>query len=103
VSLARRASAEFAGTGLLVAAVVGSGIMAQRLSPNILADVIFGLRAVAWSHTHRDGGHLWLGETVATAGLVLLAVAGIAWWYPDARRTADTVVVPYTEPEAVSS
>ena len=34
VNLARRASAEFAGTGLLVAAVIGSGIAAVRLSPN---------------------------------------------------------------------
>src|SRR5215469_1626995 len=33
-ALARRASAEFAGTGLLVAAVVGSGIAAARLSPH---------------------------------------------------------------------
>jgi glycerol uptake facilitator-like aquaporin len=31
--LARRALAEFTGTGLLVAVVVGSGIMAVRLSP----------------------------------------------------------------------
>jgi glycerol uptake facilitator-like aquaporin len=34
VSLARRASAELAGTGLLVAAVIGSGIAAARLSPH---------------------------------------------------------------------
>ena len=34
VQLARRAFAEFLGTGLLVAVVVGSGIMAARLSPN---------------------------------------------------------------------
>jgi len=32
-ALARRLLAEFTGTGLLVAVVVGSGIMAQRLSP----------------------------------------------------------------------
>ena len=32
-ALARRALAEFAGTGMLVAVVVGSGIMAARLSP----------------------------------------------------------------------
>ncbi len=32
-SLARRALAEFIGTGLLVAAVIGSGIAASRLSP----------------------------------------------------------------------
>jgi glycerol uptake facilitator-like aquaporin len=31
--LARRLLAEFTGTGLLVAVVVGSGIMAARLSP----------------------------------------------------------------------
>ena len=31
--LARRALAEFTGTGLLVSVVVGSGIMAVRLSP----------------------------------------------------------------------
>ena len=33
-ALARRLAAEFLGTGLLVTAVVGSGIMASRLSPN---------------------------------------------------------------------
>jgi glycerol uptake facilitator-like aquaporin len=239
VSLARRASAEFAGTGLLVAAVVGSGIAAARLSPHdtglqllenaiatalalgaliltfgpvsgahfnpvvsladwwlgrrahtglspaelagyagaqiagaiaggVLANLMFELPAVAWSHTHRDGGHLWLAEIVATSGLVLLIVAlarsrrsgaapaavgayigaaywftsstsfanpavtvgraftdtfaGIApssvlgfvtaqllggllavaastWWYPDATRAADAVVVPHSAQE----
>ncbi|MFI5491638.1 aquaporin [Actinoplanes sp. NPDC051859] len=34
MSLARRASAEFTGTALLVTAVVGSGIAASRLSPH---------------------------------------------------------------------
>ena len=33
MTLARRASAELAGTALLTAAVVGSGIAAARLSP----------------------------------------------------------------------
>jgi glycerol uptake facilitator-like aquaporin len=32
ISLARRLAAEFAGTAFLVAAVVGSGIMAERLA-----------------------------------------------------------------------
>jgi arsenate reductase len=144
--LGQRASAEFAGTGLLVAAVVGSGIAAARLSPQdvglqllenaiatalalgaliltfgpvsgahfnpvvsavdwwvgratrtgliaaelgayvvaqvaggvggaVLADLMFGLPAVAWSHTRRVGGHLWLAEVVATGGLVLLIFA----------------------------
>jgi arsenate reductase len=241
VSLARRVSAEFAGTGLLVAAVVGSGIAAARLSPHdaglqllenaiatalalgvliltfgpvsgahfnpvvsvadwwlgrrtgkglsgtalggyvvaqvlgaiagaVLGDVMFGAPAVAWSHTHRSGGHLWLAEVVATGGLVLLivalarsgrtgaapaavgayigaaywftsstsfanpavtigraftdtfagiapvsvpgfvaaqllggivALAAVAWWYPDGGRTADAVVVPHADREVV--
>jgi arsenate reductase len=146
MSLARRATAELAGTGLLTAAVVGSGIAASRLSPSddgvqllenavatalalgalilmfgpvsgahfnpvvslvdwwlgrrtgsglagpetavyaaaqvigaiagaMLADVMFGLRPVAWSTTSRTGGGVWLAEVVATCGLVLLIAA----------------------------
>ncbi|HTU75383.1 MAG TPA: MIP/aquaporin family protein [Trebonia sp.] len=145
-SLARRALAELAGTAMLVAVVVGSGIMASRLSPGdsglellenslataaglgavivvvgpvsgahlnpvisvadwalgrrtrtglpatdllaylpaqvagaiggaVLANVMFALPAVAASGKHRSAPHLWLGETVATAGLVLLVFA----------------------------
>jgi glycerol uptake facilitator-like aquaporin len=37
VSLARRAAAEALGTGLLLAAVVGSGIMGERLAAGNLA------------------------------------------------------------------
>ncbi|WP_433535640.1 aquaporin [Micromonospora sp. CA-249363] len=144
--LTRRASAEFAGTALLVAAVVGSGIAAARLSPgdvglqllenaiatgfalgalilvfgpvsgahlnpvvsavdwwlgrragagltvpdlaayiaaqvtgaiagSVLANLMFDLPGVAWSHTDRSGGNLWLAEIVATAGLVVLIFA----------------------------
>jgi glycerol uptake facilitator-like aquaporin len=144
--LTRRASAEFAGTALLVAAVVGSGIAAARLSPgdvglqllenaiatafalgalilmfgpvsgahlnpvvsavdwwlgrragagltvphlaayiaaqvtgaiagSMLANLMFDLPGVAWSHTDRSGGNLWLAEIVATAGLVVLIFA----------------------------
>jgi glycerol uptake facilitator-like aquaporin len=55
--LARRASAEAAGTALLVAVVVGSGIAAQRLSPN-------------------DAGVELLENALATgAGLVALILA----------------------------
>lgn len=140
--LPRRALAEFLGTMLLVAVVVGSGIAAQRLSPGdvglqlfenaaataaglvaiilavgsvsgahlnpvvSLADRVFGglstrdlgayiaaqvagacagcmlanlmyeLPAVDWSTKTRSGGGLWLGEIVATAGL-LLVVFGV--------------------------
>ena len=134
--LARRALAEFCGTAFLVAVVVGSGIAAQRLSPNdtgvqllenaaataaglvalilafgpvsgghfnpvvslsdaffggiafrdvpvyiaaqaggaisgsIVANLMFELDAVSWSQHHRAGGGLWLGEVVATVGLL---------------------------------
>jgi glycerol uptake facilitator-like aquaporin len=59
VPLARRAAAELAGTGMLVAVVVGSGIMAARLSP-------------------RDTGLELLENSLATAaGLaVIILVAG---------------------------
>jgi glycerol uptake facilitator-like aquaporin len=179
--LARRVSAEFAGTGLLVAAVVGSGIAAARLSPHdvglqllenaiatalalgaliltfgpvsgghfnpvvsavdwwlgrrthtgltatdlagyvaaqiagaiggaVLADLMFGLPAVAWSHTRRAAGHLWLAEVVATAGLVLLIFAlarsgraagapaavgayiGAAYWFTSSTSFANPAV-----------
>ena len=143
--LARRAGAEFVGTGLLVTVVVGSGIAAQTLSADagvelfenatvtaaglavlilmlgpvsgghfnpvvslvdfvlgrrsrsglsmrelgayvvaqaagaicgaMLADGMFSRSVVAWSQHDRDGGHLFLGEVVATAGLVLLIVS----------------------------
>ncbi len=143
--MARRASAEFAGTALLVTAVVGSGIAASRLSPDdvglqllenstatglalwvlilifgpvsgahfnpivtlidwwhhrhtttlrdagayifgqilgavagcVLANVMFGLSAISISRHERTGGPVWLGEVVATGGLVLL-IFGLA-------------------------
>ena len=135
--LARRALAELIGTAFLVAAVVGSGIAAVRLSPNdvglqllensiitggalvalilalqpvsaafnpvvtlverafgaistttslvlicaqvvggilgaIVANLMFGLGAVTASTHHRSSGGLWLGEDVATTGLLLV-------------------------------
>jgi glycerol uptake facilitator-like aquaporin len=140
--LARRLLAEFVGTALLLVAVVGSGIAAQRLSPTdtglqllenaaatavalvaiilavgpvsgahlnpvvtiadrlfggldngtagayiaaqvagaafgtVVANLMFDLSAVEWSSTERSGSHLWLGEVVATFGL-LLVVFGV--------------------------
>ena len=138
--LVRRASAEFVGTGVLVAAVVGSGIAAQRLSPGatglqllensvatgaalvalilalgpvsgahlnpvvtladrllggmttreasvyvgaqvfgaclgaVVANLMFDLPAVTLSTHTRSSGGLWLGEVVATFGLVLVVL-----------------------------
>jgi glycerol uptake facilitator-like aquaporin len=140
--LARKATAEALGTGFLVAVVVGSGIMAQRLSPHdvglqllessiatgaglvalilafgpvsgahfnpvvtladrllggvdnreaaiyvvaqiiggclgcMVANVMFSLAAVNLSTHTRTGGALWLGEVVATLGL-LLVILGV--------------------------
>ncbi|MDP1878161.1 MAG: MIP/aquaporin family protein [Actinomycetota bacterium] len=135
--LPRRAVAEFLGTGLLVATVVGSGIMGTLLSDDLavvllinalatvaalgvliwmlgpisgahfnpvvtgvelarrempvgegvlyiaaqvlgalggvaLADAMFGLPAWDVSVNVREGGPVWLGEVVATAGLLLV-------------------------------
>ena len=134
--LARRALAEYCGTAFLVAVVVGSGIAAERLSPDdrglqllenaaataaglvalilafgpvsgghlnpavsladaffggldrrdlpayvgaqmggaitgaVVANLMFELDAVAWSTQSRSTGGLWLGEVVATIGLL---------------------------------
>jgi glycerol uptake facilitator-like aquaporin len=133
----RRAVAEAVGSGLLVAAVIGSGIAASRLSPDdvglqllensiatgaalaalilalqpvsaafnpvvtlaerafglittveaavliaaqlvgaicgaVVANLMFDLGAVSIATRTRTGGGLWLGEVVATFGLVLL-------------------------------
>jgi glycerol uptake facilitator-like aquaporin len=140
--LLRRATAEAAGTALLVAIVIGSGIYAQRLSPNdvglqllensiatgaglvalilafgavsgahfnpvvtmaerllggtttrdavvyvvaqvagacigaITANLMFNLSAVTLSTHTRSSGGLWLGEFVATFGL-LVTILGV--------------------------
>ena len=136
-ALARRALAELIGTAFLVAAVIGSGIAASRLSPNdvglqllenslitgaalvalilalqpvsaafnpvvtlveralgavstrdtgvlvaaqfaggaigaIVANLMFDLDAVTVSTHVRSSGGLWLGEMVATLGLLLV-------------------------------
>ena len=141
VPLGRRAFAELLGTALLVIAVVGSGIAAQRLSPGdlglelfenatataaalvaiilavgpvsgahlnpvitladrafggigtaeagaymacqvaggvvgvVVANLMFSLPAVERSTTARSSGGLWLGEIVATFGLLLVVFA----------------------------
>ncbi|MFK4295940.1 glycerol uptake facilitator-like aquaporin [Arthrobacter sp. GAS37] len=146
--LTRRAVAEFAGTAFLVMAVVGSGVMASRLSPNdvglqllqnsiatgaalvalilalqpvsasfnpvvtlveralgildtptalalvaaqfagglagtVLANLMFGLDAVTLSTHERAGGGLWLGEVIATIGLLLVIFGTIRSGRPD--------------------
>jgi arsenate reductase len=146
--LRRRVVAEFAGTAFLVMAVVGSGVMASRLSPNdvglqllqnsiatgavlvalilalqpvsasfnpvvtlveralgvvdtrtalgliaaqflgglagsVLANLMFGLDAVALSSHERTGTGLWLGEIIATIGLLLVIFGTIRSHRPE--------------------
>jgi glycerol uptake facilitator-like aquaporin len=96
VNLVRRAGAEFAGTALLVAAVIGSGIAASRLSPHdtglqLLENAIataFALGALILTFGPVSGAHFnpvvsaadwWTGRGTR-AGLTLreLAVYTIA-------------------------
>ena len=179
IPLVRRSVAEFLGTGLLVTAVAGSGIMAARLSPGdvglqllenstatvfalatlilifgpvsgahfnpvvsladwwlgrrgtglpprdlagyigaqvlgaisgaILANAMFGV-AQGPSHTDRTRPALWLGEIVATGGLLLLifslvrteraaivapavgAYIGAAYWFTSSTSFANPAV-----------
>jgi arsenate reductase len=153
VDLARRATAEAVGTALLVAVVVGSGIAAERLSPDdvglqllenalatgaglvalilalgtvsgahlnpvvsladrllgglstrdlvayvpaqvigactgaMVANLMFDLPAIEVSDHVRSGGPIWLGEAVATFGLVLV-ILGVV-------RSGRTDAAPY--------
>lgn len=75
-----------------------------------LANVMFDRSAVLWSQHDRDGGHLFLGEVVATAGLVLLVVSlarteritsapwavgsyiGAAYWFTSSTSFANPAV-----------
>jgi glycerol uptake facilitator-like aquaporin len=76
----------------------------------VLANLMFALPAVSWSHTQRTAAHLWLGEIVATAGLVLLIFAlartgrghvaapavgayiGAAYWFTSSTSFANPAV-----------
>jgi glycerol uptake facilitator-like aquaporin len=76
----------------------------------VLANLMFALPAVDWSSKTRTGGHLWLGEIVATAGLVLLVFAlarsgrsavapaavgayiGAAYWFTSSTSFANPAV-----------
>jgi glycerol uptake facilitator-like aquaporin len=76
----------------------------------VLANGMFGLNAVSWSATARTAPHLWIGETVATAGLILLVFAlvrtqqtrlapaavgayiGAAYWFTSSTSFANPAV-----------
>ncbi|MET7422195.1 MIP/aquaporin family protein [Dactylosporangium sp. NPDC005555] len=62
----------------LTATDLGGYIVAQTtgaIGGSILANLMFDLPAVDFSGKDRTAGHLWLGEVVATSGLILLIFA----------------------------
>ncbi|WP_405582810.1 aquaporin [Streptomyces sp. NBC_01190] len=79
VTLAAWWSERRTGRGLTGRAVIAY-VSAQTLGAiagAVLANAMFARPLVRWSTHDRSAGHLWLGEVVATAGLVLL-IFGLA-------------------------
>ncbi|MFE3269312.1 aquaporin [Streptomyces sp. NPDC059215] len=92
-----------------VAAYIPAQI-AGAVAGAVVADAMFGEPLVQWSTHDRFAGHLWLGEAVATAGLILLvfglprtgharfapaAVAsyiGAAYWFTSSTSFANPAV-----------
>jgi len=62
---------------LVTAQFVGGAIGA------VLANLMFDLDAVRWSGHERSGGGIWLGEVVATVGLVLLVFGSLRGGRPE--------------------
>jgi glycerol uptake facilitator-like aquaporin len=56
---------------LALAQVVGA------IAGAVVANLMFDLSAVSWSGHERTGGGLWLGEVVATLGLVLVIFGAV--------------------------
>ena len=63
-------------------AQVGGGILGT-----VVANLMFDLSAISWSTTNRSGSHLWLGEVIATVGLLLVIFSLL--------RTSRTSKIPY--------
>ncbi|MEU8265110.1 aquaporin [Micromonospora sp. NPDC048999] len=101
-----------AGTGL-TARDLGGYVAAQVLGAiagSVLANLMFDLAAVGFSGKDRAAGHLWLGEVVATTGLILLIFAlarsgrapvapaavgayiGAAYWFTSSTSFANPAV-----------
>jgi glycerol uptake facilitator-like aquaporin len=92
------------------AAAYVSAQTAGAISGAVLANLMFGLPAVSWSATTRTTPHLWIGEAVATGGLILLIFAlvrthrtqyapaavgayiGAAYWFTSSTSFANPAV-----------
>ena len=57
------------------------------ISGTVLANLMFDLSAISWSTTSRSGSHLWLGEVIATIGLLLVIFSLL--------HTSRTSKIPY--------
>ncbi|MEH0935510.1 MIP/aquaporin family protein [Micromonospora psammae] len=100
------------GTGLTGRDLGGYTLaqVAGAIAGAVLANLMFDLPAVEFSGRERAGGHLWLGEVVATAGLILLIFAlarsgrasvapaavgayiGAAYWFTSSTSFANPAV-----------
>ncbi|HEY3482267.1 MAG TPA: aquaporin, partial [Streptomyces sp.] len=94
VTLAEWWTARRGGPGVTVreTAVYVPAQIVGAIGGAVLADAMFGEPLVKWSTHDRSGGHLWLGEAVATAGLILL-VFGLA--RTDRLRFAPVAIASY--------
>ncbi len=107
VSLAARLTGDLPGRDLAAYAVAQ---VAGALGGAVLANAMFAHPLVTWSTQDRSAPHLWLGELVATTGLVLLVLAlgrtgrdrlapaaiasfiGAAYWFTSSTAFANPAV-----------
>jgi len=66
----------------VLVAQTGGGILGT-----VVANLMFDLSAISWSTTNRSGSHLWLGEVIATVGLLLVIFSLL--------HTSRTSKIPY--------
>ncbi|SBV24605.1 Glycerol uptake facilitator (Major Intrinsic Protein Family) [Micromonospora krabiensis] len=101
-----------AGTGLTARDLAGYTVaqVLGAIAGSVLANLMFDLAAVDFASKDRAAGHLWLGEVVATAGLILLIFAlarsgralvapaavgayiGAAYWFTSSTSFANPAV-----------
>ncbi|KUL25720.1 MIP family protein [Actinoplanes awajinensis subsp. mycoplanecinus] len=101
-----------AGTGLTIKNLGGYAVAqtSGAVAGSVLANLMFDLAPVTFSTKDRAAGHLWLGEIVAVAGLLLLIFAlgrsgraavapaavgayiGAAYWFTSSTSFANPAV-----------
>ena len=98
ISIFGKISADFNPAVTLTACVLGHRsskevlpiLLAQAaggILGTVLANLMFDLSAISWSATNRSGSHLWLGEVIATVGLLLVIFSLL--------HTSRTSKIPY--------